>query len=138
MSFLCLSPFFTKCHTNSVLNKPWLLKNKGVQALLDGVLDYLPEPSEKANFALDRSNGEALVQVTGKSDDSLLALAFKLEETQFGQLTYMRIYQGMLKKGSQIVNVNDGKKIKLARIVRMHSDDMEEIDVAESGEVVGT
>jgi len=118
------------------LNKPWLLKNKGVQALLDGVLDYLPEPSEKANFALDRSNGEALVEVTGKSDDSLLALAFKLEETQFGQLTYMRIYQGMLKKGSQIVNVNDGKKIKLARIVRMHSDDMEEIDQAESGEVV--
>jgi elongation factor G len=136
LSYIYLSPYFTKCHTNSVLNKSWDLKNKGVQALLDGVLDYLPEPSEKANFALDRSNGEALVQVSGKSDDSLLALAFKLEETQFGQLTYMRIYQGMLKKGSQIVNVNDGKKIKLARIVRMHSDDMEEIDVAESGEVV--
>ncbi len=104
--------------------------------MLDGVTDYLPEPSEKANYALDRSNGEEPVLVTGKSEDPLLALAFKLEETPFGQLTYMRIYQGMLKKGNQIVNVNDGKKIKLARIVRMHSDDMEEINSAEAGEVV--
>eukprot|EP00984_Skeletonema_dohrnii_P006719 scaffold2398_cov94-Skeletonema_dohrnii-CCMP3373.AAC.2 len=111
-------------------------KNKGVQPLLDGVLDYLPEPSEKANYALDRSKDEAEVQVSCSKDDPLLALAFKLEETQFGQLTYMRIYQGMLKKGNQIHNVNDGKKIKLARIVRMHSNDMEEIDEAHAGDVV--
>jgi len=111
-------------------------KNKGVQALLDGVVDYLPEPVEKPNFALDRSQKEEPVQVTGKSDDPLLALAFKVEETPFGQLTYMRIYQGMLKKGNQITNVNDGKKIKLARIVRMHSDDMEDITEAGAGEVV--
>lgn len=111
-------------------------KNKGVQKLLDGVVDYLPEPIEKKNFALDRSNDEAPVEVTGKKEDPLLALAFKLEETQFGQLTYMRIYQGMLKKGNPIVNVNDGKKIKLARIVRMHSDEMEEIDAAHAGDVV--
>lgn len=111
-------------------------QNKGVQSLLDGVVDYLPEPIEKENFALDRKNGEAAVKVTGKSEDPLLALAFKLEETPFGQLTYMRIYQGMLKKGNHIVNVNDGKKIKLARIVRMHADDMEEIDEAGAGEVV--
>lgn len=111
-------------------------KNKGVQALLDGVLDYLPEPSEKPNFALDRSKNEEPIPVSGKDEDPLLALAFKLEETPFGQLTYMRIYQGMLKKGNQITNVNDGKKIKLARIVRMHSDDMEDISEAGSGEVV--
>jgi elongation factor G len=111
-------------------------KNKGVQALLDGVVDYLPEPIEKPNYALDRTKNEEPVLVTGKNDDQLLALAFKLEETPFGQLTYMRIYQGTLKKGSQIVNVNDGKKIKLARIVRMHSDDMEDIDEAGAGEVV--
>eukprot|EP00986_Skeletonema_menzelii_P020550 scaffold31604_cov223-Skeletonema_menzelii.AAC.1 len=79
-------------------------KNKGVQALLDGVVDYLPEPSEKANFALDRSQDEKEVQVSCNKDDPLLALAFKLEETPFGQLTYMRIYQGMLKKGNQIHN----------------------------------
>jgi len=111
-------------------------KNKGVQTLLDGIVDYLPEPIEKPNYALDRSNNEEPVLVTGKHDDPLLALAFKLEETPFGQLTYMRIYQGTLKKGNQIVNVNDGKKIKLARIVRMHSDDMEDIEEASAGEVV--
>lgn len=118
------------------MNRHQMPQNKGVQALLDGVTNYLPEPSEKANYALDISKGEEQVEVTGSKEDSLLALAFKLEETQFGQLTYMRIYQGMLKKGNQIVNVNDGKKIKLSRIVRMHSDDMEEIDEAGSGEVV--
>uniref|UniRef100_A0A7S4N444 Tr-type G domain-containing protein n=1 Tax=Odontella aurita TaxID=265563 RepID=A0A7S4N444_9STRA len=110
-------------------------KNKGVQPLLDGVLDYLPEPVEKPNFALDRTKGEEKVPVTCKSEDSLLALAFKLEETPFGQLTYMRVYQGMLKKGEYIHNVNDGKKVKLNRIVRMHSDDMVEIDEAGAGEV---
>jgi len=111
-------------------------KNKGVQPLLDGVLDYLPEPIEKANYALDRSNNETPVLISGKSEDPLLALAFKLEETPFGQLTYMRIYQGSLKKGNLIVNTSDGKKIKLARIVRMHSDDMEDIEEAGAGEVV--
>lgn len=111
-------------------------KNKGVQPLLDGVIDYLPQPSEKSNFALDLNNDEAPVEVTGKNDDPLLALAFKLDETQYGQLTYMRIYQGRLQKGNSITNVSNGKKVKLARIVRMHSDDMEEIDGAGSGEVV--
>lgn len=111
-------------------------KNKGVQPLLDGVIDYLPQPTEKENFALDRSKDEEPVKINGSSDDPLLALAFKLDETQYGQLTYMRIYQGSLKKGSSITNVNTGKKVKLARIVRMHSDDMEEIDGAGSGEVV--
>jgi elongation factor G len=111
-------------------------KNKGVQPLLDGVIDYLPEPIEKQSFALDRTKDETPVEITCKDDDPLLALAFKLDETQYGQLTYMRIYQGMLKKGNYITNVNSGKKVKLARIVRMHADDMEEIDEAGSGEVV--
>ena len=83
--------------------------------------------------------------MTCSKDDPLLVLllAFKLEETPFGQLSYTRIYQlawpcyqGMFKKGNPIVNVNDGKKIKLARIVRMHSDEMEEIDEAHAGDVV--
>jgi elongation factor G len=111
-------------------------KNKGVQPLLDGVLDYLPEPIEKPNFALDRTKDEERVQVTCKDSDPLLALAFKLDETQYGQLTYVRVYQGKLKRGNYVTNVNNGKKVKLARIVRMHSDDMEEIDEAGSGEVV--
>lgn len=111
-------------------------KNKGVQPLLDGVVDYLPAPAQKPNFALDRSKDEEQVPVTASSDDPLLALAFKLDETPFGQLTYMRVYQGMLKKGKTITNVNDGKKVRLSRIVRMHADDMEEIDEAGAGEVV--
>lgn len=111
-------------------------KNKGVQKLLDGVVDYLPEPREKANYALNRAKNEEPVEVSCHKDAPLLALAFKLEETQFGQLTYMRIYQGMLKKGNAIMNVNDGKKIKLARIVRMHSDEMQEIEEAHAGDVV--
>mmetsp|Transcript_16434 Transcript_16434/g.20525 ORF Transcript_16434/g.20525 Transcript_16434/m.20525 type:complete len:757 (-) Transcript_16434:58-2328(-) len=111
-------------------------KNKGVQPLLDGVVSFLPEPHEKENFALDRTKNEEPVKVTGRDEDPLLALAFKLDETPFGQLTYMRIYQGSLKKGLTIYNVSDKKKVKVPRIVRMHSDDMEEISSAGSGEVV--
>jgi elongation factor G len=79
---------------------------------------------------------ETPVEVSCKPDDPLLALAFKLDETQYGQLTYIRVYQGTLKKGNFITNVNSGKRIKLARIVRMHADDMEDIDSASAGEVV--
>ena len=111
-------------------------KNKGVQPLLDGVIDYLPAPIEKPNYALDRSKDEEPVLVSGKPEDPLLALAFKLDETSFGQLTYMRVYQGTLKKGKSITNVEDGKRVKLSRIVRMHSNDMEEIEEAGAGEVV--
>lgn len=111
-------------------------KNKGVQPLLDGVVSYLPQPVEKENFALNISKGEEKVLVKGGADDPLLALAFKLEETPFGQLTYMRIYQGTLRKGGFIHNVNSGKKVKVPRIVRMHSDEMEDITEASSGEVV--
>jgi elongation factor G len=111
-------------------------KNKGVQALLDGVIDYLPQPEEKDNFALDVTKDEEPQKVSGAPEDSLLALAFKLEETPFGQLTYMRIYQGTLKKGMFITNVNDKKKMKVPRIVRMHSDEMQDIAEAKAGEVV--
>lgn len=111
-------------------------KNKGVQPLLDSVVDYLPEPIEKSNYALDRTQNEAPVRVSSLPSNPLLAHAFKLEETPFGQLTYLRIYQGTLRKGNQITNVNDGSRVKLSRIVRLHSDDMEEIDEAEAGEVV--
>lgn len=111
-------------------------KNKGVQPLLDGVIDYLPAPFEKSNYALDRHNNEELVRIDARNDEPLLALAFKLDETQYGQLTYMRIYRGTLKKGNTIQNISDNKKVRLSRIVRMHSDDMEEIDSAGAGEVV--
>jgi elongation factor G len=111
-------------------------KNKGVQALLDAVVDYLPNPTEKRNVALDLDNNEAEVEVVTADDAPLIALAFKLEETKFGQLSYMRIYQGVLKKSANMFNVKTGKKYKIPRLVRMHSNDMEEIESAGAGEVV--
>ncbi|MGV1100917.1 elongation factor G [Thiovibrio sp. JS02] len=111
-------------------------KNKGVQLLLDAVNAYLPCPTEVDNFALDLDNNEAEVKVTNLPQDPLLALAFKLEDGRYGQLTYVRTYQGTLKKGDTIVNVRTGKKAKVGRLVRMHSDEMEEIEESGSGDIV--
>ncbi len=110
-------------------------KNKGVQTLLDGVCDYLPSPNEIQNECLNINKNEEKVTLTGKSSDQLVALAFKLEEGKFGQLTYVRVYQGTLKRGQTIINTNNNKKIKLQRLVRMHADDMEDVDIIGSGEI---
>ncbi|XLS80239.1 hypothetical protein HN51_046070 [Arachis hypogaea] len=99
---------------------------QGVQPLLDGVLNYLPCPIEVSSYALDQTKNEEKVELTGSLDGPLVALAFKLEEGRFGQLTYLRIYEGVIRKGEFIINVNTGKKIKVPRIVRMHSDEMED------------
>jgi len=112
------------------------LKNSGVQTLLDGVIDYLPAPDNVPNMALDTSDGEKEVPLGSSSEDPLVALAFKLEESKFGQLTYMRVYQGTMKKGETIFNAADQKKARVPRLVRMHSNDMEEIDAAGAGEIV--
>mgnify|MGYP005839732611 FL=1 len=111
-------------------------KNKGVQPLLDGVIDYLPNPKEVDNYALDLDNDEAEVKVSNDYGDPLVALAFKLEDGRYGQLTYIRIYQGTLKKGDSIINVRTGKKVKVGRLVRMHSNEMEEIEDAAAGDIV--
>ncbi|MED6184041.1 Elongation factor G-2, mitochondrial [Stylosanthes scabra] len=111
-------------------------KNKGVQPLLDGVLDYLPCPIEVSSYALDQTKNEEKVELTGSPDGPLVALAFKLEEGRFGQLTYLRIYEGVIRKGEFIINVNTGKKIKVPRLVRMHSDEMEDIQEAHAGQIV--
>ena len=108
-------------------------KNKGVQPLLDGVFDYLPSPTESTNYALDLDKDEEKVEISSDPNDDLLALAFKLEETQFGQLTYMRVYRGTLEKGQVIKNVGTQKKDKVPRIVRLHSDEMEDISSAQAG-----
>lgn len=111
-------------------------KNKGVQTLLDGVVRYLPNPDEVVNKALDQRNNEA--EVILKSDPNLpfVGLAFKLEDGRYGQLTYMRIYQGKISKGDFILNVNTQKKVKIPRIVRMHAQDMNDIETAQAGEIV--
>ncbi|KAF2283191.1 hypothetical protein GH714_043521 [Hevea brasiliensis] len=87
---------------------------EGVQPLLDGVLSYLPCPTEVSNFALDQSKNEDKVLLAGNPDGRLVALAFKLEEGRFGQLTFLRIYEGVIRKGDFIVNINTGKKIKVS------------------------
>jgi len=89
-------------------------KNKGVQPLLDGVTHLLPAPSEVENVALDMNNNEAPVALTSDPDKPIIALAFKLEDGQYGQLTYIRVYEGTVEKGATIVNVRNGKKIKSA------------------------
>ncbi|PWZ55655.1 Elongation factor G, mitochondrial [Zea mays] len=111
-------------------------KNKGVQPLLDGVLDYLPCPLEVYNYALDQNKSEEKVLLAGTPAEPLVALAFKLEEGRFGQLTYLRIYDGVIRKGDFIYNVNTGKKIKVPRLVRMHSNEMEDIQEAYAGQIV--
>lgn len=112
-------------------------RNKGVQLMLDGVIDYLPNPSEVTNVALDQENDEKEIVLESVDNKPLVALAFKLEDGRFGQLTYMRVYQGSMKKGDFIYNVSAGnKKIKIPRIVRMHSNEMNDVDEAQAGDIV--
>ena len=111
-------------------------KNKGVQLLLDAVGAFLPNPTEVKNTALDLDKNEKLMEVIPSEDEKLLALAFKLEDTRFGQLTYMRIYQGVLNKGDFIINTRTGKKVKVPRLVYMHADDMEDIESTYAGDIV--
>nr|WP_320010632.1 elongation factor G [uncultured Desulfobulbus sp.] len=111
-------------------------KNKGVQVLLDAVNSYLPCPTDVENTALDLDKEEAEVTVSNDSDDPMVALAFKLEDGRYGQLTYIRTYQGTIQKGDTIINTRTGKKAKVGRLVRMHADSMEEIDGAGAGDIV--
>jgi elongation factor G len=111
-------------------------KNKGVQKLLDGVAEYLPNPSEITNEGLDLDNNETKVDLSSDPKKPLIALAFKLEDGRFGQLTYMRIYQGTMKKGDFITNVANGRKVKIPRLVRLHAEDMVDIESASAGDIV--
>jgi elongation factor G len=112
-------------------------KNKGVQALLNAVLKWLPNPTEVTNEAIDMGqDDEPKVTVPSDPTKPLVALAFKLEEGRYGQLTYMRIYQGTLSKGDFIFNLRGRKKVKIGRLVRMHAEDMEDITAASAGDIV--
>jgi elongation factor G len=110
-------------------------KNKGVQKMMDGVIDYLPRPNQIENFAynVDKDGAKTPMMIDHKKP--FVGLAFKLEETKFGQVTYIRIYQGKIKKGQNIVNTSTGKKTKVSRMVRMHSAEMEDISEAGAGDI---
>jgi elongation factor G len=111
-------------------------KNIGVQPLLDAVTLYLPSPMDVENIALDLEQEEKEVVLVSEPSAPLVALAFKLEVTPYGQLTYLRIYQGSIKKGDDLVNTRDRKKIKVGRLARMHADKMEEMSMARAGDIV--
>jgi len=111
-------------------------KNKAVQLLLNGVVKYLPAPPDVRNDAVDLDNNEAKVEVPSKIDGPFMSLAFKLEDGRYGQLTYLRIYSGVLKKGDSIENARNGKKVKVGRLVRMHANEMADIEDACAGDIV--
>jgi len=111
-------------------------KNKGVHLLLDGVTRYLPNPNEVENVALDLDNNEAPVKLKAEDNLPTVALGFKLEDGQYGQLTYVRIYQGSIKKGDELYNSRARKKFKVGRLVRMHANSMEDINEGYPGDIV--
>jgi len=108
-------------------------KNKGVQPLLDAVTKVLPSPLDVEDVALDADDNEKSVSLKADPSAPLVSLAFKLEDGHYGQLTYIRVYQGTLAKGDTVVNVRTGKKVKVGRVVRMHADQMEDIQSLPAG-----
>ena len=111
-------------------------KNKGIQPLLDAVTYYLPNPTEITNRALDLDKNEEPVVLSSNPDDPVVSLGFKLEDGKYGQLTYVRIYQGTLKKGGELYNTRSRKKFKVGRLVRMNSAEMEDISEGGPGDIV--
>ncbi|WP_437187315.1 elongation factor G [Planctomicrobium sp. SH668] len=124
-------------------------KDKGVQELLDGVVSYLPRPNDRIVTAIDidttaklQKSGELgehetkRITLSDDANDPLVCMAFKTVMEQFGQLTYTRLYQGTIKKGESYINTRTGKKIRFGRLVRMHADEREDIEIAEAGDII--
>ncbi|MBW3539046.1 MAG: elongation factor G [Planctomycetes bacterium] len=127
-------------------------KNKGVQELLDAVVNYLPAPIDREMTALDLkkqrqtassdANGDGAprgperITLSNSPGDPLVSMAFKTVVEQFGQLTYFRVYQGRIEKGGQYVNTRTGRTVRFGRLVRMHANEREDLDKADAGDIV--
>ena len=112
-------------------------KNKGVQPLMDAVAHYLPNPSEVPIEAVDLDRDGEPVTLEADPEAQTVAYAFKLDEGRYGQLTFLRMYQGTLAKGATVIQSRTRRKIKVGRIVRIHADKMEDLDEALAGDIVG-
>jgi elongation factor G len=111
-------------------------KNKGVQPLLDAIVQYLPSPVDAVYYARDNDNDGAEVAITADSDAPPVMMAFKLVEESFGQLTYGRVYQGVIRRGDALRNTRVRKTARIGRMVRMHANDREDVDHAGPGDIV--
>ncbi len=111
-------------------------KNKGVQLLLNAINRYLPSPPEITNTGTCPKDETKVITLESDSSKPLVAMGFKITDDEYGQLTYTRVYQGKIEKGGTYYNQRTGKKERFSRIVKMHSDKREEIEVGEAGDIV--
>jgi elongation factor G len=110
-------------------------KNKGVQQLLDAVIDYLPFPGENGGISMVDPDGNVLGEQEVRDDAPARALAFKVINDQFGTLTFCRIYSGVIKKGDTLANVTRGKKERIGRIVEVQADSTKDIEECRAGDI---
>jgi len=111
-------------------------KNKGIQPLMDAVCDFLPSPLDRSSFARDHDNEGSEIPLAADPDAPLVAMVFKIADESFGQLSYIRVYQGTLIKGKQYRNARTNRTLRVGRIVRMHANDREDILDAGPGDIV--
>ena len=109
-------------------------KNKGVQLMLDAVIDYLPSPLEVPPIQGTLLNGDT-VERHADDNEPLSALAFKIMADPYGRLTFVRVYSGVLKKGSYVLNVSKNKKERISRLVLMKADDRQDVDELRAGDL---
>ncbi|NOT01956.1 MAG: elongation factor G [Phycisphaerales bacterium] len=112
-------------------------KKQGVQPLMDAVTYYLPSPLDRVAYASDQYNDGAETAITADPDGSLVAMAFKLVDEPFGQVTYARLYRGTMTKGQTYVNSRTGRKQRIMRILRMHAEHREDVREASAGDIIG-